>query len=104
MNGAYPAFDWRTFGEMLALLFVVGIGYNWLMGKLQNRAGYTAFYVAGGVLITLGGVAIVFWQAALLTLAAFVASGTPMIIGSMYRYMRETAATLEALRRVMHDD
>jgi hypothetical protein len=72
-----------------AILLVLGILYALLIAWAETNKyleGYTAFAVALGVLFTLGGVAIVSWQAALLTLGAFVASGTPMIVGSTISY------------------
>ncbi len=43
--------------------------------------------IVGGAIVTLAGVAILSIQAALLTLGAFIASGLPMIVGSITRYL-----------------
>jgi hypothetical protein len=72
-----------------AVLVAVGILYALLIAWAETNKyleGYTAFAVALGVLFTLGGVAFVSWQAALLALGAFVASGTPMIVACTARY------------------
>jgi len=74
------------------LLFAFGIGYNALVAWLERRGyteGYLSLVVAFGVAVTLCGVSILSIHAALLTLGAFVASGTPMIVGSIVRYLRK---------------
>jgi len=40
----------------------------------------------------------------LITFGAFVASGTPMIAGSIWRHVREREHQLEQLRREAHGD
>lgn len=75
-----------------ALLFFFGIGYNWFVGWLERKGyheGYVAFLVMGGVIVTLGAVAVFDPDGALIALGAFLASGTPMIVGSVTRYIRE---------------
>jgi hypothetical protein len=72
-----------------ASLFIFGIAFNALIGWAERHhylEGYLSFTVAAGVLITLGGTALFSWQFALLTLGAFIASGLPMVAGSMLRY------------------
>lgn len=83
------------FGTILAVflaLVLFGIGYNSLVAWLERKGyteGYLSLIVAFGVAVTLAGVAILSIQAALITLGAFIASGTPMIIGSIVRYLRK---------------
>jgi hypothetical protein len=83
------------FGTILAVLmglFLFGIGYNSVAAWLERRGyteGYLSLIVAFGVFVTLCGVAILSIHAALITLGAFIASGTPMIIGSIVRYLRK---------------
>ena len=72
-------------------LALVGAGYNQLVGVAERRGwmeGVTSLAVALGALITLIGAAVICWQAALIVLVCFVASGLPMIFGSIYRYIR----------------
>ena len=72
-------------------LFLFGIGYNWLITWMESRnylEGYTAFAVVFGVGVTVALTAIVNWQYALITTGAFLASGLPMIFGSIWRYVR----------------
>lgn len=99
MNGCKAALDWQLIGVTLAGLFFFGLAFNGLVNALDERkSGYVSLLVAGGVLITLGGVAIVSWQCALLALAMFAASGTPMIIGEAARAVRKREAALRVLR------
>jgi len=87
--------------RVLAGLFVFGLLYNWAVGWLENRGydeGYTSFLVVVGVLVTLGGVAVLDWRAALLTVAAFVFSGVPMIVGSWWRHVQARRRAQDALR------
>jgi hypothetical protein len=73
------------------MLFLFGIGYNWAVGEFERRKyleGYVSLAVVAGVLVTLGGVAVIDLRAALLSLGAFAASGSPMIAGSVWRYIK----------------
>jgi hypothetical protein len=104
MNGCNPALDWRLIGAILAGLFFFGLAYNALMHYLGERKdGYTALFVVGGVMVTIGGLALIDWRCALLTLTLFAASGLPMVIGDVYRAMRKRDRVLEALREG-HDE
>lgn len=87
----------------LLLLFVFGIGYNAFVTRLGIDAeGYVWLLVVGGVLVTIGGIAIldVFlaWNAGLLSLLAFSASGLPMCAGGVYRYVKSRRRLLDLLR------
>lgn len=89
MNVQIRAIDWQLLGIVWLALFLFGLTYNGFMTAMgQRKEGYTALYVALGVMATLGGAAILDWQAALLSLVMFIASGTPMIAGDMWRHMR----------------
>lgn len=84
--------DFGVISAVLMGLFLFGIGYNSLVAWLERKGyteGYLSLIVAFGVAVTLAGVAILSIQAALITLGAFIASGTPMIIGSIVRYLRK---------------
>jgi len=82
-------------GTILAVflaLVLFGTGYNALVAWLERKGyteGYLSLITAFGVFVTLAGVATLSVQAALLALGAFAASGTPMIIGSIVRYLRK---------------
>lgn len=74
------------------MLLIFGGLYNLLVAYLERYGyleGYLSLIVAAGVFVTLIGIAILSWQAALIILVCFVASGTPMIIGSITRYIRQ---------------
>lgn len=97
----------------LAMLLAAGAWYNWLVARLlaaHPDQPYTAFLVAGGVLATLVGSAVLVGvEAALLVLMCFAASGLPMVIGSMGRALddrrRERRAHIEGvLEQLEHID
>lgn len=81
-------------GAILAVfggLVLFGIGYNAFVAWAERKGyteGYLSLVVALGVAVTLAGVAVLSIEAALITLICFVASGTPMIVGSIWRYLR----------------
>ena len=96
-------------GSILAVfwgLVLFGILYNLLMGWMEKRGyleGLTSLAVVGGVLITLAGIAVVSWSAAVLALAAFTASGLPMVIGSLWRYVQRRQMEQEEFIGRTHD-
>ena len=99
MGGLF-VIDWKLIGSILFGLFMFGWAYDAFVGALQERKdGYLAMLVAAGVGITLVGVAIISWQAALLVLACFAASGIPMIVGEISRSikMRDKALRMQRL-------
>ncbi len=97
------------FGVILAVflaLTLFGIGYNALVAWLERNRyteGYLSLIVALGVLITLLGVAILSLPSALLALLAFTATGMPMIIGSIARYITRRAQARRTLIEETHD-
>ena len=92
-----------NFGLIMAViwgLFSFGILFNWLVGYLERNGyaeGYMGLIVAFGCLITIVGVGIIDYSAALLTLIAFIASGSPMIFGSIVRYIRKREAMRKSI-------
>ena len=85
------------------VLFVFSIFYNWLVAWLEREGhinGFVSLFIVGGVLVTLGGMALLNPFFALITLGGFVCSGTAMIIGSIQRYMQKRKRIqLEQLRQ-----
>lgn len=84
-------------------LFNFGLIFNWLITHAERKGwleGYTALAVAGGVLITLGAVAVINPVFALITLGAFCFSGAPMLVGSIYRHVRSRE---QAARRMIDE-
>jgi predicted tellurium resistance membrane protein TerC len=84
----------------LALL-LFGIAYNWLTAWAEKTGfikGYTSLFVVGGVAVTVAATAVISLAFALITAGAFIASGTPMIVGSMIRHKREELHQLEQAR------
>lgn len=97
---------------LVGCLVVFGVVFNRRVQRLEEETpehGYTAFLVAGGVLVTVAVMApLVGLRATALLLAGFVASGSPMIIGSVGRALERMRLEREALRaearRAMDDD
>ena len=89
---------------VLLALVLFGTGYNQLISWMERTRiieGYTALMVAVGVAVTLAAIAIICgWQVGLIALAAFAASGAPMLIGSLWRYARARHAEQKALREL----
>jgi len=99
--------DLGLIAAVLAGLLWVGTLYNQLVSWAQRRGyaeGYTSLLVVGGVLLTLAGLAILSIGAAALALAVFVASGTPMVVGSICRYVQRREAAMKAIRDEAHGD
>lgn len=87
----------RETGTKLALtalgLVAFGVIFNWLTERIQQRTAhhYTAELVVIGVLVTvLASAPLIGLVNALIVLALFVASGSPMIIGAWVRVARDT--------------
>ena len=85
-----------------ALLTALGIGYNALVANMERKQyieGFTSLAVAAGVGMTLlpfwflGPVPI--WQVYL----AFVCTGTPMMVGSILRYVKARSEAQEDVRQ-----
>lgn len=94
------------FGQIMAILFALilfGILYNMLVDFLDSRRyseGYLSLLVAFGVFFTLAGIAFISWAIALIALLGFAASGLPMMVGSISRYMRKRAHEQALYRNV----
>jgi hypothetical protein len=93
---------------MLALVADVafGVAFNRWVAQHQTRNGgiYTAFYVVAGVLMTLASAVLVIGLTnALLVALLFVASGTPMIIGSMQRHTDRIHETTQSAHDVARE-
>jgi len=87
----------NPFGAIAVLfgLFLFGLAYNalvaWLERKRVNEP-VTWLLVVGGVLVTIGGIHLLELtlpdeSAAELALLAFLADGTPMVLGSVSRFL-----------------
>lgn len=99
MNGELSGLNWGTLAAIYTGLLLFGIAYNALTAWAEKSGfikGYTALFVVGGVLVTVAATAIINLAFALVVIGSFVASGTPMVIGSMIRHRR---AEMEALRK-----
>jgi hypothetical protein len=86
---------------VLALLLVFGILYNaWVSKKPRvDMEAYVSIYVVIGVGVTLLGFAILEPKAAIIALFCFIASGTPMLLGSIGKYGRQRKYELDTLKK-----
>ncbi len=91
-------------GQLLAVVFglaLFGIAYNALVAWMERRhytEGFLSLIVALGVMGTLIGLALLDFKAAMQALLAFGATGIPMIVGSIVRYIQARDAAKQALR------
>jgi divalent metal cation (Fe/Co/Zn/Cd) transporter len=91
-------------GHLLAVILglaLFGIAYNALVAWMERHhytEGFLSLIVALGVMGTLIGLAFLNAKAALLALLAFGATGIPMIVGSIVRYIQARDAAKQALR------
>ena len=81
---------WRV----LLFLAATGVLYDALVSYVQeqlpDRHGVTSWLVVGGVLWTIFGIGILLGvRDMIVVMLCFMASGSPMIAGSMLRYWRE---------------
>lgn len=88
---------------VLAGLFLFGCVYNWLVGQLERQGqdrGFTSLLVALGCAVTVGGYGMIVadWRLLALMFGCFVASGLPMIGGSIVRYVRSRSREEQAVR------
>jgi hypothetical protein len=84
-------------------LFLFGLGYDQFVGWLERNGyerGVTALLVVAGTLVTLLPILFIWGiRAFFRTFSLFVASGTPMIAGSLWRYVVERDEERLASRR-----
>lgn len=77
---------------VLLLLFIVGVGYAWLVRRLRHRSpqhGYTAWLVVVGDLIVVAGYAVLAGiDAAVLLVLCLAAAGIPMIVEYIDDHLR----------------
>lgn len=86
---------------ILTSLFIFGVAYNAFVSWLERQGydrGYTAILVVVGTLVTVVGAGLrlgtrsVAW-----ILTCFAASGTPMIAGSIWRYVAQRQRDLQRI-------
>ena len=90
--------NWGVIGAVYLSLLLIGIGYNLLVSWLERKHysdGYTSFLVVIGVGFTLAGVMVIDIKVAFVTIGAFVFSGSPMILGSIWRYIKTRERSLQ---------
>jgi hypothetical protein len=84
-------------------LALFGVGFAVLVAWLgRKKEGFTSLLVVAGVLVTLGGAALVIGlPAALVVLVCFGASGLPMVIGDVAGYVSRREREREELKAVI---
>lgn len=97
-----------------AVLLAFGVCYNALIGlseRMRLIEGYTALAVVAGVMVTvlvvtasLWGLVLEAWLWGAVMLGGFGASGLPMLLGSIGRYVALRQAEQRSLRTAGGDD
>ena len=91
--------DWGTVAGVLAGLFGASVLYALFLEWSERRFGFVTAYtwltVVIGVALTLGGLAVASLEAALLALAAFVATGIPIVARSVVNDLRARQERLD---------
>lgn len=85
------------------ILTLFGLTYNTVVSWLDRHGyleGYSSLAVVGGVMGVLAGLALIDWQFTLLALGAFACAGTPMVLGSIWRYASRRREAQESMRRL----
>jgi hypothetical protein len=101
MIGQVSGIDLGILASLYMALILFGFGYNSLIAWSERRGytkGYMSLFVAFGVAVTLGATVVISWQFALITTGAFICSGLPMILGSIWRHVREREHEIQRLR------
>ena len=94
---------------LIIALFIFGIFYNAAVAHLERQPGghegFTSLLVAVGVSVTVASLCpLIGPRNVLLVLLAFGASGTPMIMGSIRRYMQARSREIEELRGMASEE
>ena len=87
-NGAY----FGLISGIFIALFAFGVAFNMLTSYMSRKGlseGYTWLLVVIGVLVTVLAAGLVIgWESSGILILFFVASGTPMALGDIYRYVK----------------
>lgn len=98
--------EWDRFGAQLGIALVCGIVYNLVVAHLEKKGydkGLTSLLVVVGCAFTIGLAGLqIGWTAMWIVVAFFGATGTPMIVGSLARFVRERAAEIQAVRAAIN--
>lgn len=87
---------------VISSLVLFGVVYDHQVERWERNGwaeGYLSLIVALGVGVTLAGLAVACWPAAVLGLVFFAASGTPMIVGSIKRHVKAREEAMKAMQR-----
>lgn len=90
----------------LVALFLFGWLYNHAVQWLERNGyedGFTSLLVVGGTAVTLLGLAAIDPHAAMWAIACFAASGTPMVLGSIWRYLQRRKDQAAAAQQIVKE-
>lgn len=106
-NGEHFGIDSGVFITLLVITFIFGLAYNGFVAWLERTGrdeGYTAFLVVGGVLATIAlATPLIGVQSVLVVLLLFICTGSPMIVGSVYRHTEARRQAKEELRATLQE-
>lgn len=107
MLGEPFGINWGAVALAYAASLIFGLAYNWIIEQAE-RAGfmraYVSIFVAGGCAALIALTGLVNLHFALVTAGAFIAGGTPMIVGSMIRHQRKENEALRKEKEALHGD
>lgn len=96
--------NWQTVVAVAAGLFALSVAYDAWVARLERGGhdrGFLGFIVALGCGYTLAGaIPLIGVRAVMWVLLCFVASGTPMIVGSVVRYVKARELEQKRLTQV----
>ena len=99
--------DWGIIWAVYLSLLLIGIFYNLLVAWLEKNSyseGYVSVLVVIGVGITLAGVAVIDFDTTVIVAMAFIFSGFPMIVGSIWRYMERRKNEMQSIVNEVKSD
>ena len=103
--GPNLAIDWLLLGVILITLMLFGTLYALFVNRYFDHlqeGGFMSLVVVVGVLITLAGVAFIYWPAAIVVLICFTASGFPMVIGDVVRAIKKRERVRNLQRQIVN--
>lgn len=102
------AVQWDRLWAVVPTLIIVGYLYNLVIEKLNEKGygeGFVSLEVAVGTFVTLLLlIPVIGPWAVLAAVIGFVASGTPMIGASLWRYIQQREAAKRAVTRGLTDE
>ncbi len=93
------ALDPRLICAVILALVMFGAYFNSLVGRMgEHKQGFTALLVVLGTGVTLLGVGLISWQAAVIAAIGLASSGAPMVIGDVLRYVSMRSRSIKTIQ------